>query len=68
MVVTTYDGDKEDSEQITSKAGIGYMATDAFTIGMARDGDDNYDFFARYTVKDQYLVSIQCLQKMVLTI
>ena len=22
-------------------------------IPMARDGDDNYDFFARYTVKDQ---------------
>ena len=53
MIVTTYDSDKEDSEQITSKAGIGYMATDALTIGMARDGDDNYDFFARYTVKDQ---------------
>ena len=52
MVVTTYDSDKDDSEQITSKAGIGYMATDAFTLGMARDGDDNYDFFARYTVKD----------------
>ena len=53
MLVTTYDSDKEDAEQITAKAGIGYMATDALTIGMARDGDDNYDFFARYSVKDQ---------------
>ena len=56
MVVTTYDGDKEDAEQFTAKAGIGFMATDAFTVGMNRvldeNGSDSYDFFARYTVKD----------------
>ena len=56
MVVTTYDGDKEDTEQFTAKAGIGFMATDALTVGMNRvldaNGNDTYDFFARYTVKD----------------
>jgi len=56
MVVTTYDGDKEDAEQFTAKAGIGFMATDALTVGMNRvldaNGNDTYDFFARYTVKD----------------
>lgn len=53
MLVTTYDSDREGAEQLSAKAGIGYMATDAFTLGMARDGDDNYNMFMRYNVKDQ---------------
>ena len=60
MVVTTYDGDLDDTDQFTQKAGIGYMATDAFTVGMNRSyetdtnnvNSDIYEFFARYTVKD----------------
>ena len=60
MVVTTYDGDLDDTDQFTQKAGVGYMATDAFTVGMNRSyetdtnnvNSDIYEFFARYTVKD----------------
>ncbi len=53
MLVTTYDSNLEGAEQLSAKAGIGYMATDAFTLGMARDGASNYNMFMRYTVKDQ---------------
>tara|TARA_B100000902_G_scaffold78113_1_gene82867 strand:- start:61 stop:471 length:411 start_codon:yes stop_codon:yes gene_type:complete len=53
MIVTTYDGDRDGGDQLMAKAGVGYMATDAFTIGMQRDGDEKYDLFLRYNVKDQ---------------
>ena len=52
MVVTTYDGDLEGAEQITSKMGIGYQATDQIAAGIVKDGDDDYSVFVRYTIKD----------------
>ena len=52
MVVTSYDGDLEGAEQFTANMGIAYQATDALTVGMAQAGDDAYDIFVRYTVKD----------------
>jgi|TARA_B110000196_G_scaffold166798_1_gene143353 opacity protein-like surface antigen len=51
MVVTTYDGDLEGAEQITSNMGIGYQATDQITAGVQKSGDD-YSVFVRYAVKD----------------
>lgn len=57
MLVTTYDGDLEGADQLTSNAGIAYQATDALAAGMSKSGDDAYDFFVRYTVKDDIYVS-----------
>ncbi len=51
MVVTTYDGDLEGAEQITSNMGIGYQATDAITAGVQKSGEE-YAVFVRYAVKD----------------
>ena len=45
MVVTTYDGDLEGADQLTSNAGIAYQATDALAAGMSKSGDDAYDFY-----------------------
>ena len=59
MVVTTYDGDLEGSEQITANMGIGYQATDAITAGMQKSGDDAYDVFVRYNVKDALYASFR---------
>jgi len=56
MVVTTYDGDQEESmDKITTNMGIGYMVNDAFTVGLAKgavnaEGDDTYDLWARYNI------------------
>jgi hypothetical protein len=56
MVVTTYDGDQEESmDKITANMGIGYMVNDAFTVGLAKgavnaEGDDTYDLWARYNI------------------
>jgi len=42
MVVTTYDNDlEENADKITANLGLGYMVTDAFTVGIARDGGDH---------------------------
>ena len=51
MVVTTYDGDLEGSEQLTANAGIGYQVSDVITAGVQKDGDD-FSVFVRYAVKD----------------
>ena len=56
MVVTTYDGDQEESmDKITTNMGIGYMVNDMITVGIANGGDDidgegTYDIFARYNI------------------
>jgi len=56
MVVTTYDGDQEESmDKITANMGIGYMVNDMITVGLANGGDDaagegTYDVFARYNI------------------
>jgi hypothetical protein len=57
MVVTTYDGDQEESmDKITTNMGIGYIVNDMITVGIANGGDDSatgegtYDIFARYNI------------------
>ena len=56
MVVTTYDGDQvENADKITANLGVGYMISDAFTVGLAKgavnaEGDDTYDLWARYNL------------------
>ena len=56
MVVTTYDGDQEESmDKITTNMGIGYMVNDMITVGLANGGEDaagegTYDIFARYNI------------------
>ena len=56
MVVTTYDGDQEESmDKVTTNMGIGYMVSDAITVGLAKgavnaEGDDTYDLWARYNI------------------
>ena len=63
MVVTTYDGDQtENMEKITANLGVGYMVSDALTVGFAK-GDavetitgtdttsaDGYNLWARYNL------------------
>ena len=66
MVVTTYDGDQEESmTKLTAHLGFGYQMTDDFTLGAVRspgtaetiDGvdttaatDDGYEIFIRYNL------------------
>ena len=56
MVVTTYDGDQEESmDKITTNMGIGYMINDAITVGVAQGGEDaagedTHDVWARYNI------------------
>ncbi len=56
MVVTTYDGDQEETmNQWTGNMGIGYMVNDAITAGMAMnpevEGEDRtYDVWVRYNL------------------
>ena len=56
MVVTTYDGDQEENaDKITANLGVGYMVSDAFTVGLAKgaldaEGDDTFDLWARYNI------------------
>jgi len=55
MVVTTYDGDQEETmDKLTANMGVGYMVSDAITVGAVRatdaNGDDAYEIFARYNL------------------
>lgn len=56
MVVSNYDNDQEENmDKITANMGIGFMVNDAFTIGMAKggeneDGKETYDMWARYNL------------------
>ena len=57
MVVTTYDNDlEENADKITANMGIGYVVSDAITVGMAKNGlaaegeDDTYNVWARYNI------------------
>ena len=56
MVVTTYDGDQEENmEKVTANMGIGYMLSDAITLGVSQGGadatgDDTHDLWARYNL------------------
>jgi hypothetical protein len=57
MVVTTYDSDDgvEGMEAVTNNMGIGYMLSDAITLGASQGGvddagDDTHDLWARYNL------------------
>ena len=56
MVVTTYDNDQEESmDKITANMGIGYMLSDAITVGMSKGGaddagEDTHDLWVRYNI------------------
>ena len=55
MVVTTYDGDQEESmDKLTANLGIGFAVSDAITVGAVRSkddaGDDSYEVWARYNL------------------
>ena len=63
MVVTTYDGDQEETaDKITANLGLGYMVNDAFTVGLAKGAavetisatdttsEDGFDIFVRYNI------------------
>ena len=59
MVVTTYDGDQEESmDKLTANMGIGYSISDNIVIGGVKNGED-YDLFARYNFKDELYISLQ---------
>ena len=59
MVVTTYDGDEEESmDKLTANMGIGYSISDNIVIGGVKNGED-YDVFARYNFKDDLYLSLQ---------
>jgi len=59
MVVTTYDGDQEESiDKLTANMGIGYSISDNIVIGGVSNGDD-YDLFARYNYNEDLYISLQ---------
>ena len=59
MVVTTYDGDQEESiDKLTANMGIGYSINDNIVIGGVKNGDD-YDLFARYNYNEDLYISLQ---------
>ena len=59
MVVTTYDGDQEESiDKLTANMGIGYSVNDNIVIGGVKNGED-YDLFARYNFKEDLYLSLQ---------
>ena len=59
MVVTTYDGDQEESlDKLTANMGIGYSVSDNIVVGGVTNGDD-YDLFARYNYNEDLYISLQ---------
>mgnify|MGYP001230300228 CR=1 FL=1 len=65
MVVTTYDGDQEETmDKITTNMGFGYALNDTWTLGMIQAGEDaegemNYDLWGRYNYNKDMYVSFQ---------
>ena len=65
MVVTTYDGDQEETmDKITQNFGVGYALNDTWTLGVLTAGEDSlgdatYDLWARYNMNSNTYVSIQ---------
>ena len=42
MVVTTYDGDQEETmDKLTQNFGVGYAVNDTWTLGMITAGEDS---------------------------
>ena len=65
MVVTTYDGDQEETmDMLTQNFGFGYAVNDTWTLGMVQAGEDslgdmNYALWARYTLNGDAYISLQ---------
>ena len=64
-VVTTYDGDQEETmDKVTQNFGIGYALNDSWTVGLIQNGEDAegetvYDLWGRYNLKGDAYVSLQ---------
>ena len=65
MVVTTYDGDQEETmDMFTQNFGFGYAVNDTWTVGLITAGEDSlgdatYDLWGRYNMKNNAYVSLQ---------
>ena len=65
MVVTTYDGDQEETmDKVSQNLGFGYALNNTWTLGMIQagedvDGDMTYDLWSRYNMKNNLYVSAQ---------
>ena len=68
-VVTTYDGDQEETmDKVTQNFGIGYALNDTWTVGLIQNGEDAegetvYDLWGRYNLKNNAYVSLQAPQE-----
>ena len=68
-VVTTYDGDQEETmDKVTQNFGIGYAVNDTWTVGLIQNGEDAegetvYDLWGRYNLKNNAYVSLQAPQE-----
>jgi opacity protein-like surface antigen len=65
MVVSTYDGDQEETmDKVSQNLGFGYALNNTWTLGMIQagedvDGDMTYDLWSRYNMKNNLYVSAQ---------
>ena len=68
-VVTTYDGDQEETmDKLTQNIGFGYAVNDTWTVGLIQNGEDVdgetiYDMWGRYNLKNNAYVSLQAPQE-----
>jgi len=50
MVVTTYDGDQEETaDKITANMGFGFAMNNGITVGIVKNGEE-YDIWGRYAL------------------
>ena len=68
-VVTTYDGDQEETmDMLTQNLGFGYAINGTWTVGLIQNGEDVdgetiYDMWGRYNLKNNMYVSLQAPQE-----
>ena len=69
MVVSTYDGDQEETmDMLTQNVGFGYAVNETWTLGLMQNGEDVdgetiYDLWARYNMKNDLYLSLQAPQE-----
>ena len=69
MVVSTYDGDQEETvDMLTQNIGFGYAVNETWTLGLIQNGEDVdgetiYDLWARYNMKNDLYLSLQAPQE-----
>ena len=64
MVVTTYnapeDGAEWETTSLTDNMGVGYALNGGkLVVGMVQAGEDTYDLWGRYSLKENIYVSVQ---------